>query len=292
MLTGADLRTIPASVGGEGDPPPLTLWNFFTEGWGQEYTRRSSEDRAPDLALLRVQTNFMERELRINYAYTNDTHNAKQSNLTNFDYLIAYAFDRRFMVEVYGTEEWVDGRGDNASEAGPTARFVGRVQLISTADSSYSFNFQVIGPDTGLGQHQTTVSYGLAAFEDLTRLGLSRVGLYYSVLFDGYDGPHAVGATEEDVQYDITIAKTLTPPDTPYIGNLTVFLETFAQMSLDGEHKDSTLVTLTPGIRFNLGKWGWPNLGLDNWVMGGVDIPVSGPKPWNSVFRFTYIKNF
>ncbi len=288
----ANMQAGPASHGGEKEPPPLTLSNFFSAGWGQEFTRRSSEDRAPDLALLRVQTNFMEREVRINYAYTNDFHNAKQSNLNNFDYFIAYAFDRRFMVEVFGNEQWIDGRGKNPDEGGPTARFVGRVQLISTADSSYTFNFQTIAPDPSLGQHQTTLSYGLAGFEDLTRLGLHRVGLYYSVLFDSLDGPHAVGATQDDVQYDITIAKTLTRPDTPLIGNLTLFLETFAQTNLDGEHKDSTLVTLTPGIRFNLGKLGWPNFGLDNWLMGGADIPLSGPKPWNAIYRFTYIKNF
>jgi hypothetical protein len=291
-MPAADLGACAPAHGGEEDPLPLTLWKFFTEGWGQEFTRRSSEGRAPDLALLRVQTNFMERELRINYAYTNNFHNTKQSNLNNLDYLIAYAFDRRFMVEVVGNEQWIDGRGKNPDEAGPTARFVGRLQLISTADSSYSFNFQVNAPDPSLGQHQTTWSYGLAAFEDLTGLGLYRVGLYYSALFDSLDGPHAAGATLNDVQYDITIAKTLTRPDTPLVGNFTVFLEAFAQTNLDGQLKDRTLVSLTPGIRFNLGKLGWPGFGLDNWVMGGVDIPVSGPHPWDAIYRLTYIKNF
>jgi hypothetical protein len=94
------------------------------------------------------------------------------------------------------------------------------------------------------------------------------------------------------VQYVVTIAKTITPPETPLIGNLTAFFETFAQTNLDGAHKDSPLVSLMPGIRFNLGKLGWPGLGLDNWVMGGVDIPVSGPKPWSAIYRLTYFKNF
>jgi hypothetical protein len=289
---GADRRATPMPGGGDTDPPPLTLWNFFTEGWGQGFTRRSSEDRAPDLSLLRVQTNFMERELRVNYAYTNDFHNGKQSNLNNLDYLIAYALDRRFMVEVVGNEQWIEGSGKNPDESGPTARFVGRVQLISTADSSYSFNFQASAPDPSLGQHQTTISYGLAGFEDLTRFGLYRAGLYGSVLFDSQDGPHAAGATLDDVQYDFSVAKTLTRPDTPLVGNLTVFLEAFAQTNLDGAHKDSTLVSLTPGFRFNLGKASWPGFGLDNWLMLGTDIPVAGPKPWNAIYRFTYIKNF
>jgi hypothetical protein len=289
---GSDVQACPTAPGRDGDPPPLGLWNFFTEGWGQEFTRRSTEDRAPDFALLRVQTNFMEREIRVNYAYTNNINNTKQSDLNNLDMLIAYAFDRRFMLEVLGNEQWIDGRGHNLDEAGPTARLVGRVQLISTADSSYSFNFQAIAPDNGLGQHDTTISYGLAGFEDLTRLGLYRVGLYYSALFDSIDGPHGVGATQADVQYDITIAKTLTRPDMPLLGNFTVFLETFAQTNLDGQFDDRTLVTLTPGIRFNLGKAPWPGMGLDNSVLFGTDIPVAGPRPYDAVFRFTYIKNF
>jgi len=75
----------------------------------------------------------------------------------------------------------------------------------------------------------------------------------------------------------VTLAKTVTPPDTPLLGNLTFFLETFAQTNLDGAHKDSTLVSLTPGVRFNLGKLGWPDFGLDNWLMTGVDIASMVP---------------
>jgi hypothetical protein len=273
-------------------PGPLTLANFFTAGWNEDFTRRSSEDRAPDLALLRVQTNFMEREVRVNYFYQNNIRNAKQSNLNSLDAFIAYAFNRRFMVEVLGNEQWIDGRGKSPDNSGPAERLVGRVQLISTEDSSYSFNFQAISPDPGLGQHLTTLSYGLAGFEDLTKDGLYRVGLYYSVLFDTFAGPHAVGAKQDDVQYVITLAKTLTPPETPIFGNFTVFAETFAQTDLDGLHSSTTLVTVTPGIRFNLGKIMGAKFGIDNWLMGGVDIPLTGPKPYDAIYRFTYITNF
>jgi hypothetical protein len=277
----------------EEEPQPLTLCNFCTAGWNEDFTRRSSEDRAPDLALLRVQTNFMEREVRVNYFYESNIRNTKQSAIDSADAFIAYAFNRRFMFEVLANEQWVDGRGKTADNSGPAARLVGRMQLISTEDSSYSFNFQTITPDPGLGQHLTTISYGLAGFEDLTkRLGLYRVGLYYSVLFDSFDGPHAVGAKLDDVQYDITIAKTLTPPDMPLIGNFTIFAETFAQTDLDGTHSGTTLVTVTPGVRFNLGKIMGARFGIDNWIMGGVDIPVTGPKPYDAIYRLTYITNF
>ncbi len=92
------------------DPPPLYLLDLFSTGWDEDFTRRDSEDRAPDLALLRVQTNFMEREVRINYFYENNIHTKTQKNLDDVDYFIAYAFNRRFMVEVFGNNQWVDGR--------------------------------------------------------------------------------------------------------------------------------------------------------------------------------------
>jgi hypothetical protein len=133
----------------------------------------------------------------------------------------------------------------------------------------------------------------LAGFEDLAcRLNLNRVGLYYSVLFDSLAGPRAPGAKQNDVSYDISIAKTLTDPDTPFLGNFTVFVENFAETRLDGDHAGRTFVSITPGIRFNLGKSNRINFGLDNWLMLGVDIPVAGPKPWDAIYRFTYIKNF
>ena len=79
------------------------------------------------------------------------------------------------------------------------------------------------------------------------------------------------------MQYDVTIAKTLTRPDTPLVGNFTVFLENFYQSDLDGSTSGHTVATLTPGVRFNLGKIQGVKLGLDNWLMFGVDIPVAGP---------------
>jgi len=272
----------------------LTLANFFTAGWNEEYTRHPmTEDVAPDFALLRVQTNFLERELRLNYFHEYNVNSPKQTAIDSLDALVAYALDRRFMFEVLGNYEWIDGREKNPDESGPAARFVGRVQLIDTLESSYSFNFQAIMPDPGLGVHTTTMSYGLAGWEDLTkRLGLSRVGLYYSVLFDSLAGPHASGATLDDVQYDITVAKTLTPPDMPLIGNFTVFTEFFSQTSLNGIHAGSTLTTITPAVRFNLGTPKNITGPLGNWILLGLDIPVTGPKPYDTDLRLTYILTF
>ena len=50
-----------------GQPSNLTFSNFFTEGWNQEWTKRVTPGGAPDMALLHVQTNFLEREFRTDF---------------------------------------------------------------------------------------------------------------------------------------------------------------------------------------------------------------------------------
>ena len=171
---------------------------------------------------------------------------------------------------------------------------MGRVQLIDTESSSYSLNLKAAAPNQELGVSQTTLSYGLAGFEDLAYwLGFNRVGLYYSFLFDSFAGPAARRAPNT-----ATSATTLPwprpspPPETPLLGNLTFFVENYAQTDLDGSHGGRTLVTVTPGVRFNLGKSNGVKMGQDNWLMFGTDIPISDYKPWDAIYRLTYIKNF
>src|SRR5262249_39694670 len=137
------------NCGGHSDsetPQDLTLWNFFSAGWGEEFTPRASGGRAPGPALLRGQTNLKERGGGVNYFHQHNINNSRRENLDSLDAFIAYAFNRRFMFEVLANYSWVDARDKIPDFDGSAARLVGRVQLISTANSSYSFNFQTISP--------------------------------------------------------------------------------------------------------------------------------------------------
>ena len=168
-------------------PQDLTLGNFFSAGWADEWAKQVRDTGTPNLALLRVQTNFMEREFRANYYLEDDVASKTTNNLTDLDMLIAWSFNRRLMIEVTGAYQWTDPRTGGLEENGGTPGLVGRIQLIDTESSSYSFNFKVAAPNQELGVTQTTLSYGVAGFEDLAYwFGLKRVGLYYSFLFDSY----------------------------------------------------------------------------------------------------------
>src|SRR5208282_2238668 len=83
-------------------PQDLTLTNFFSAGWDEEWAKQERATGTPNMALLRVQTNFMEREFRANYYFQNNIASATNKNLTDCDMLIAWSFNRRLMLEITG----------------------------------------------------------------------------------------------------------------------------------------------------------------------------------------------
>lgn len=298
--SGADEETTVDTSSAEYNPGPrqdplsdLTLGNFFSAGWNDDFAVRSRATGTPDLPLLRVQSNCMLRLFRANFYEQTGLNSPKRKDLIDCDGWIDWSFNRRMMLEVNDAYQWVDPRTGSPSASGGAPGLLGRIQLVDTEPSSCCFNFKVTAPNVPLAVTQTTLNYGLAGFEDLAYwFPLDRVGLYYSFTLDSYAGPAAKGVKQTDAQYDISLAKTITDPDTPIFGNLTLFVENFAQTDLDGSEAGRTLVTITPGMRFNLGKCDRMKMGSNNCLIFGTDIPVSEYRPWYATYRFTYIKVF
>jgi hypothetical protein len=271
----------------EGQAQPLsdlTLLNF-SEGWGQPWEKRRRY--TPDMALLRVTTNFLEREVRMDYARTDVANNPKVDSTDLANALIAYGLNRRLMIEVIANYQWnIPVPTSGFTTNGPGGGLLARFQLVDTATQSYSLQVKVAAPNKGLGQTQTSLTYALAGWQDMHALvpALGRFGLYYSVQYENLLGPHKVGATQNDVSYDVSLAETWTSPSTPVFGNFTTFLEGFATTILDGTSSGKTSVSLTPGIRF----WFVP----ENSFTLGVDFPMTKAPTFHTVFRATYIMNF
>jgi hypothetical protein len=260
----------------------LTLDNFFTQGWSDAYAKRSDPNGAPDMALLRVQTNFLEREFRVDFASQQNVNSTKFRTIDSADALIAYGLDRRFMLSVTSNYQWDNSRVNNDTDSSSVA-LGGRLQLIDVPGSSYALNLKVTSPAKEIANDLTTVTYSLAGWQDLTPYGLSRVGLYFDILGDNYVGPRPIGTTATDTAYDISLAKTWTPPDAA-LQNFTTFAELFGQTNLDGTFSGKTAITLTPGIR--------TGIGLNQVLMVGVDLPLSHPHANDWALRITYIINF
>ena len=261
----------------------LSIGNFFTEGWNQDWEKW--RHYTPDMALLRVTTNFLERELRADYAKTEVAHSATTDSTDFLNMLIAYAPNRRIMLEVIGNYQWND-RINGTEISGSGAAFLARFQLVENADQSYSFQARVSAPNKGIGGTQTSLQFGLAGWQDVHAWvpALGKFGLYYSFTYENLLGNHAAAATRNDISYDVSFAETWTAPSTKFFGNFTTFLEFFGQTFLDGASSGKTNVTVTPGFRF----WFVP----ENSISFGVDFPVSSQPAIHNVYRATYILNF
>jgi hypothetical protein len=261
----------------------LGILDSFTNGWNEDAVHRHRS--TPDMALLRVTTNFLEREFRLDYTYT-DLKDGQKYTATNFvNGLMAFAVNRRLMLEVISNYQW-NISATKAPVHGSGAAGLARFQLIDTATASYSFQMRVSAPNRGIGQTQTTLSYFLAGWQDVAAWfpELGRVGLYYSFEYDNLVGPHATGATENSMSYAVSVARTWTQETTPVFRNLTTFLEFFGTSPLDGNASGKTALSLTPGIRF----WFVPK----NSLTAGLDIPLNDVPTFSAVWRATYILNF
>jgi hypothetical protein len=264
-------------------PSDLTLANFFSEGWDEAWTHRVTPGGAPDMSLLHVTTNFLEREVRADFY---SQHNAPGSATRSIDYLdglLAYGLNRRIMLEGLLAYQWNTTRSGREIN-GLGGAFVTRIQLVDVPGASYAFNFRITAPDSGVRTRQTAYSPGLAGWQDLTRLGLDRVGLYYSITDNAYVGPAGSANRRNDIGYAVALAKTWTQPNEPLLGNFTTFLEFYGTTPLDGTSSGVTSIDVTPGIRFTLGH--------GNVFMAGVDLPVTSPHNFDSTYRLTYIINF
>ncbi len=261
----------------------LTILNFFTEGWDQAWAHRHRE--TPDMSLLRVTTNFLEREFRLDYVFTAVNNNPKVLDSQLLNSLIAYGLDRRLMVEVIGNYQW------NVPPSGyPTANGAGmagvlRFQLVDTRTASYAFQYRVSAPNKGIGQTTTSMQYVLAGWQDVTAWipALTQFGLYYSFQYENLLGPHKATATLNDISYVLSFAKSWTPMKTPVLGNFTTFLEFAGVTNLDGSASGTT-ISITPGIRF----WFLPK----NSVTFGIDFPLTTNPSYSVVYRLNYILNF
>ncbi len=262
----------------------LGLSNFFTAGWDQPWAHR--HDRyTPDMALLRVVTNALEQEFRLDDVDTDVRGNSKVDTSQFGNGLVAYAINRRLMVEVVNNYQWNTDFHSTTTSGGGGGGIL-RLQLVDTQTSCTSFQTKIAIPNKGLGQTQTTLSYALASWQDLHALlpGLGMVGLYESIQYDKLEGPAKPGAKSKGMAGDITLAKTWTEASDGPFGKFTTFAEFYANRDLDGPLEGQTVASVTPGIRTWFSK--------NNSLMLGEDLPLGHRAGFYRALRLTYIFNF
>jgi hypothetical protein len=260
----------------------LSLENFFSAGWGEPWVKRPHPDGAPDLTLLRVQSNLLLTSLRTDFYHDELPHAAKDRRVNYVSELVEYSLNRRVMLAAFGNYQWIESRSGTDREGGSFGTLV-RLQLVDLPRASYALNFRAAAPNEGLGEKQTPASVALAGWHDLTQLGFGRVGVYWHAQEETLFGPRAAGTRQNDATYDVSLARTWSGPAAA-LENFSTFVEAFAKTDIDGRHHGDTAVSLTPGFRFNVHH--------RHVFMFGVDIPVTEPRANEERFRFTYILSF
>ncbi len=269
----------------KSSPPPLTdlsFNNFFSAGWNEPFSRRPRTNGAPDLTLLRVQGNLLLRAIRTDYSFEKAPESSSRERSQFVSQLVEYSFNRRLMLAALANYQWIRDK-DGDSRRGVSYGGFARLQLVDLPRTSYAFNIRAVAPREGIGETQTPLGFALAGWHDLTPLSLPRVGLFWHVQEETYLGPHTPGARQNQLTYSLDLAKTWTSPNSTF-GNLTTFLENYARTELDGNRHGQSYLTLTPGFRFNYHR--------RHAFIAGVDFPVTDPKPFDRVYRFSYIFSF
>lgn len=276
------LASAGAPQSGVASASDLSFDNLLTAGWDEPWSRRPHPDGAPDLTLLRVQTNLLLDSLRTDYYYERTTPAGAEGHIHYVSQLLEYSLDRRLMLAAFGAYQSETGRFETGRDGGAYGGLI-RLQLVDTPHASYALNVKATAPNGGVGQEQTVTSWALAGWHDLARAGLGKVGIYWHVQEETALGPAAPASQRNDLTYDLTLAKTWSSPTAP-IGQFSTFLETYAKTALDGSKRGQSTATLTPGFRFNLFR--------HHVFMFGFDVPVVEPRPFDQLYRFTYIYSF
>lgn len=242
----------------------LGLRNFFTTGWTEGWAEpEEGPDDAPRFRLLRIQRAFWEREVRFTYNFTFGA-DAGEVDEQEGELELELPVSRRFLIEFEGGFVGLQPNGRSWKHRGGDLKVIPQVMLMETHNLSFSSGLIVRTP-TGsatVGEDRTSLTPYLALWRDLGhRIGLHTfLGAEFPV--DGF----ASGAPDAVVQYGIAPTITVTPKATPYLGNLTFFLETNGETDAGGRH-DRTTVTLLPGTRWLIVK--------DVWMAVGYEFPVA-----------------
>ncbi|MFO0794838.1 MAG: transporter [Candidatus Brocadiaceae bacterium] len=264
--------------------PDLTLSNFFSEGWkfGQWEEPEQEPDQSPRFRLLKIPATVFEREVRMNYSFTNNGDRGKLDE-HEWEFEFEMPVSRKLLIEVEPAIVSISPKNDNDHRGFGDTSFITRVMLMETHNTTLlsllDVKFPTGNEDLGLGSGMTTISPGIGMWRD--------IGGHFALhSFFGLDIP-AGGKSDEDsdttVNYGAALTKTVTPKDTPLFGNLTFFVE-FNGSSDMGTNDDTTVVSILPGVRWNLGH--------GFCLMPGVEFPITGRDEFDNRIWFSVLRDF
>lgn len=265
------LDTITESLFGDAYPEPSTwtpqtLGTFFTEGWLQPWVGGPPSDGgAPRQGWINSFDGVFYRLWFANFTYYNDWHG--NGNQYIGSWTIFAPFSRRFEMRV-------DVPFIVSNKGGPSNTYHGNFgDLVVTPRFmlSESKNFsQVLACFVNIPTGKTVNGLGVASVAPQYQ--------FWAGLRDGWVVRGGIGSTvptndvgaRTTVDYNVAIGKYITPHEMTPFGDLVFYLATNGHTTVDNRSSSETYFALTPGFRCHLGN--------DWYALGGVEVPVTGPR--------------
>ena len=265
--------------------PDLSLSNFFSEGWkfGQWEEPEEEPDQSPRFRLLRIPATVFEREIRLNYSFTNNGDHG-EADEHEWELEVEIPICRRLLLEIEPSVSSVSPHKEHRDRSGfGDTALITKLMLLETRNTTLisilETKFPTGNDDRELGSGMTTLGPGIGIWRDLgNRFALQG--------FLGLDIPVG-GKSEEDfdteVLYGVALTKTVTSKETPYWGNLTFFTELNGTSEM-GAKDDKTVVSVLPGVRWKIGH--------EVWFMSGIEFPVIERDDFDSRAWISILKDF
>ncbi len=271
---------------------PLPLRTLFSEGWNEAWVAEPNNSSDSQQGWINAADGNFYRLFFFSYDFA-DRSPARRDGHTG-SYTIYLPLSRRLEVIAvvpFVTSQPTFGAGKQTfpgSVAGGQVRnransvgfgdlaITPRVMLLENDDFTLvaQTTIQIPSGTRSTGAGQTIVSPGVQFWWNFAEGWVMRGGFS-----PGIGTNRQAGGTT--LLSQLAIGKTLTPAEVPYFGDFTIYLSTNVFNTVSSS---KTSATLTPGFRTHLGG--------GYYFLGGLEVPVTGPVPFQENAIFWLMKTF
>lgn len=278
----------------DGEWTPLLL-SHLGEGFFDPWVRPpDGASGAPRQGWLNSFDGHFTREHHLGYFFTSNLPDGRDGHVGLYEFQTPLS--RRLFVNVTVPFVAALTGGPGPSRAGlGDLIIVPRVMLHETQNLSVSSGLGVRIPvgRAATGNDQTSLLPSLQFWSDVGNSWTVRGGIGVEVPLDGTSGglrrglgPLPVfvpGAPDASLITNLAAGRTWTPHDNTPFGDFATYVAFNMRNDFFG-NSTRTTVSLTPGFRTHLGN----NL----FFLAALEVPVTGPKPFDERFLFLFVKGF
>jgi hypothetical protein len=248
----------------------LGLGSFFTEGWDEAWASGpNGEGGAPRQGWLNAADGVFYRLFLFTFNWAHQDNDSYVAGLTGYTPLNR-RFQFRFDIPFFVSQPTGFGRETGFGDFQVTPRFLLSETVNFTQSLDLTFRTPTGSEDTG---------QGIGAFSPAYNFWWNAVaGLVLRGAVGGFV-PFSGPETRESFTANVAAGYYFTPHDLLPIGDLVWYVSTNLDQNTDGEEilgvrePNVTTLTFTPGFR--------THLGANFYLLGGVEVPATNPKPFD-----------